>query len=115
MKKFIRLILLSFLILPLVGCSAQPTIVSTATITPPPQPPTLVTITGWFTTVWNGGEHYFITDDQGITTRLLLDEEITTPLGGPLALDRKKVTVSGEIVSDPPGALQVLSVRIEGQ
>lgn len=78
-----------------------------------PKPSNTVTITGWFSTIWNGEPHYSITDDQGQTTRLVLDEELAKPLGGPLALDRKRVIVSGEIVNDPQGALRVLSIRFE--
>lgn len=77
------------------------------------KPANTVTITGWFSTIWNGEPHYSITDDQGQTTRLVLDEELAKPLGGPLALDRKRVIVSGEIVNDPQGALRVLSIRFE--
>ena len=111
-KVLICLIILC-LTFPLLGCSTQQTIESTATAVLPTQPPNTVNISGWFTTIWNGGPHYSITDDQGQTTRLLLDEELTKPLGGPLALDRKRVTVSGEIVNDPQGALRVLSIRFE--
>jgi hypothetical protein len=81
-----------------------------AVITSAP-PKKQVTITGWFTTIWNGEPHYSITDDQGQTTQLLLDDEIAKPLGGPLELDRKRVTIIGEIVSDSPRIVRVLSVQ----
>ena len=77
------------------------------------QLPNTVIITGWFTTVWNGGPHYSITDDQGQTTLLLLDDEIAKPLGGPLELDRKRVTIVGEITRDSPRTIRVLSVKFE--
>ncbi len=70
-----------------------------------------VTITGWFTTIWNEEPHYAITDDEGQEIQLLMDEELIRPLGGPLALDRKRVMVIGEFVNDPQGTLQVRSIR----
>ena len=110
---------------PLSGCTARQTSESTATVRPtientvtvasPVQLPitdtNTVTITGWFTTVWNGGAHYSITDAQGQTTTLLMEDAIAKPLGGPLALDRKRVTIVGEIVSDLPRTVRVLSVQ----
>ncbi len=110
MKADFRLLVFC-LIVPLFGCSVQPTIHPTMKSTTTPN---LVTITGLFTTIWNGGPHYSITDDQGQTTQLLLDDETAKPLGGPLELDRKRVTVQGVMVDDPPGALQVLSVSMGG-
>ena len=97
------------------GCTAQKqSVESTATVAVSTQSPNIVTITGWFTTVWNGEPHYSITDDQGQTTRILLDVELAKPFGGPLELDRKRVTVTGEFVNDPQGALRILSINIEG-
>jgi hypothetical protein len=74
---------------------------------------TQVTITGWFATIWNDEPHYSITDDKGQTTQLLLEDEIAKPLGGPLELDRKRVTIIGEITSEFPETIRVLSVQFE--
>ena len=110
----IKLILFCLIFL-LSGCTAQKqSVESTATVAVSTQSPNIVTITGWFTTVWNGEPHYSITDDQGQTTRILLDVELAKPFGGPLELDRKRVTVTGEFVNDPQGALRILSINIEG-
>lgn len=110
----IKLILFCLIFL-LSGCTAQKqNVESTATVAVSTQSPNIVTITGWFTTVWNGEPHYSITDDQGQTTRILLDVELAKPFGGPLELDRKRVTVTGEFVNDPQGALRILSINIEG-
>jgi hypothetical protein len=117
-KGFFCLFILC-LAFPLFGCTVQQTIENTATVLPPTQPPNItptqlsnmVTITGWFTTVWNGEAHYSITDDQGQTTELLMEDETAKPLGGPLQLDRKRVTITGEIVSDSPRTVRVLSVQ----
>jgi hypothetical protein len=73
--------------------------------------PKQVIITGWFTTIWNEEPHYSITDDQGQNTELLLDAKTAKPLGGPLQLDRKRVTIVGEIISDSPRIVRVQSVR----
>ena len=73
-----------------------------------------VSITGWFTTVWNGEPHYSITDGQGVITELLLDPEVAKPLGGPLELDRKRVTIVGEVTSHAPKTVRVVSVQFAG-
>jgi hypothetical protein len=75
------------------------------------QPLKQVTITGWFTTIWNEEPHYSISDEQGQTTQLLLDDEAAKPLGGPLELDRKRVTIVGEIKSISPKIVRVLSIK----
>jgi hypothetical protein len=74
-----------------------------------------VSINGWFTTVWNGEPHYFITDDQGVTTRLLMDDKLAEPLGGPLELDRKRVSLTGLVTGESPVTVQVLSIQFEVQ
>ncbi len=71
----------------------------------------LITITGWFTIVWNDEPHYSITDDHGINTQLQMDDEIAKPLGGPLELDRKKITIVGKVIRDSPRTIRVLSVQ----
>ena len=78
----------------------------------PPIAEEQVCITGWFTTVWNGRPRYWITDDQGQRTEIVLDEELARPLGGPLAFDRRRVTVVGELLSDPPGVVRVSSIAL---
>lgn len=109
-KGFYCLIILC-LAFQLPGCTAQQNIESTGTVVSPTKLPNTVTITGWFTTVWNDEPHYSITDDQGQTTRLLLNEELTKPFGGPLELDRKRVTIVGEMTSDSPRTVRVLSIQ----
>ena len=46
------------------------------------------------------GVEYVLTDDQGQKTKLDLDEEISEPAGGALALDRKRVRVEGRGIPD---------------
>ena len=92
--------------IPALSPEGQPTAVAFET-----QPSMQITITGWFTTIWDGEPLYSITDDQGQTTQLLLDDETAKPLGGPLELDRKRVTIVGEIISDSPRTVRVLSVQ----
>jgi len=116
-------IYLCLLLLTIAGCAAPqdiertPTFTAptqkpaTATIPPPTSEPNLITVTGWFTTIWNGEAHYSITNDQGQTFKLQLDEELTKPLGGPLELDRKRVTITGELISEKPATIHVLSIQ----
>lgn len=74
----------------------------------------LVSITGWFITVWGGNEiRYSIADEQGNATQLLISDEFAASVGGMLAFDRKFVTVTGIPAANPPGALQVLAIRVE--
>lgn len=73
----------------------------------------LVYISGWFHVVWNGAPRYVLVDDRGRWTRLVLNEEITKPHGGPLVLRGKRVLVVGVYVQEPPGALSVRCIKIE--
>lgn len=94
--------------------SLDPSPVEAASPSAPETGETL-TIRGWFTIVWNDQAHYFITDDDGNTREVLLDDRLTRPLGGPLALDRKRVVITAVILSDRPDVLRALSVAREGE
>jgi M6 family metalloprotease-like protein len=56
---------------------------------------------GLFTIIWGENrsglpvEIYTLTDDSGQTSSLSMDESLAVPLGGVLALDRQRITVSG--------------------
>ena len=101
---------------------AAPAECASAALSPPPpatSEPSMsmsgaqqVQVTGWFTTIWGRETIYSVTDDQGKQTRLHFDPELTRPLGGPPALDRKRVTVAGEVVSDDPAVLRVLAIDL---
>lgn len=84
----------------LVGCRPAPhpppVDLSTA-----PDDQQVVTLTGMFHTVWNGEPRYFLTDEQGTTTELLLDEALARPYGGTIAIDRKRVRIQGTVVVEP--------------
>lgn len=69
-------------------------------------------IHGWFTTIWGNQPRYFVTDDRERQVELLLDEEITNPLGGPLTLDRQIVTVIGNELE--PGLVHPTSITLGG-
>ena len=77
------------------------------------EPKQIVSLSGWFTVVWNDRTRYFLTDDQGRWTELLLDEEMAKPLGGPLAFNRKRVKIVGERVDRPSGVIRVVSITFE--
>lgn len=79
----------------------------------PPGEAQEVCLSGWFTVIWNDRTRYFLSDDQGRWTELLLDEKMLKPLGGPLALNRKRVKIVGERVTASPEAVRVLSVAFE--
>ena len=69
-----------------------------------------LTFSGWFTIIWNHEAHYFVTDDEGRTVEVLLDQNLTAPLGGPMALDRTRVTIVGVASSDAPTIIRALSI-----
>jgi M6 family metalloprotease-like protein len=61
-------------------------------------------LSGWLTIVWGDGQsgtnkdaqtRYYLTDDFEQTTRLQLSQDLVKPLGGPLTLNGKRVTVQG--------------------
>ena len=80
---------------------------------PPPAVPATgeVSITGWFSTIWNGRPQYWLADDQGQRIRILLDEDVARPLGGPQAFNRRRVTVVGEVVSQDPRTVRVVAIE----
>ena len=68
------------------------------------------TLTGWFSfTVADYPSEsglaaeiiYTLTEDSGTRHELLIDIELMQPLGGPVTLNRKRVTVEGEWEQDP--------------
>jgi hypothetical protein len=71
-----------------------------------------LTRTGWFHIIWNGEPRFILVDDKGQWTRLLLDEAMTRPFGGPLVFNRKRVKVVG-VGALGAEALCVLSIEFE--
>lgn len=72
-----------------------------------------LTLAGWFHIIWNGGPRFILIDDQGRSFRLLVEEELFKPFGGALELQRKRIRVTGEAVTQPPGVIRVHSIRLE--
>lgn len=66
-----------------------------------------VSLSGWCHTVWNAEPQYLLMDDQGRSVRLLMNVDLLRSVGGPLWLNRKRVTVVGERL---PGSLQTIRV-----
>ena len=69
------------------------------------------TLTGWFTFIvadyptdagFISETTYVLTEDSGARHELLVNIELMQPLGGPVALNRKRVTVVGEWEQDAP-------------
>jgi hypothetical protein len=116
------LLILSMLVFSLSACGGQftPAPVKTPTIPAALETPTstssskTVTFTGMFNTITNGGPHYSLTTDKGQHVDLVLDVELMKPLGGPLEVDRKLVTVTGEIVNESPLTIRVISIKFAG-
>ena len=78
------------------------------------------TLTGWFTFIIADYPPesglvseitYVLTEDSGEQHELLIDIELMQPLGGPVALNRKRVTVEGVWESDAPEKFRVDSIE----
>jgi hypothetical protein len=70
-----------------------------------------VVLTGMFHVVWNGEARYFLVTTDGPPHELQIDEEVAREHGGRLALDRRRVTVTGTSMTER--RLRVLAVRVE--
>ena len=77
------------------------------------------TLTGWFSfTVADYPTEsglaseitYTLTEDSGARHELLIDSELMQPLGGPVALNRKRVTVGGKWEQSEPDATEKFRV-----
>ena len=90
------------------------------------QPAQIESVTGWLTVLWGDGQLganiskqiYFITDDNGTSTRLDLDGQLLQSAGGLMALNGKRVVVTGQRVRTfaqgvSTEVLQVQSVRLD--
>ena len=91
----------------------------TASVPPPTKPePSLlmdldrISLTGWLTIIWNGEPQYLLTDDEGRTTELLINDILIKKLGGPLSLDRTRVTVVGTSLSANQDKIIVLTLKL---
>ena len=83
-----------------------------------------VTLTGWLTVIWGDGEpgsgystmEYWLNQDSGEVTVLLIDDKLISKAGGLLAVNGKRVTVSGPLRLAAAGAgpttLQVESLTL---
>jgi len=72
----------------------------------------VLALTGWFHVIWNGEPRFMLIDDRGVATRLLIDPVLTRPLGGPRAINQKRVTITGEPAADQPQTLRVLTIEL---
>jgi hypothetical protein len=71
----------------------------------------VVSLSGWLHIIWNGEPRFMLVDDQGVGVRLLIDDALLRTLGGPGALNQKRVTVTGERVDGQPETIRVLSIE----
>ena len=77
-----------------------------------------VSLDGQLVIVWGDGDpaiRYYLLDASGQTTQLLLDEEMTRPLGGILALNGQQVSVTGVWLAAPGAVLRVESISSVGE
>ena len=101
--------------------ASDPLLARTATHPTPTKPhsaPTsqsTVTLRGWLSIVWNDEPHFFLASDDGMTVEVLLDERLTAPFGGPLALDRSRVVVLAVVTQASPTLFQALSIEREAE
>ncbi len=79
-------------------------------VSAPPAPAQAATLTGWFSFIvadypiesgLTAEITYELTEDSGARHELLIDIALMQPLGGPVTLNRKRVTVEGEWEHDP--------------
>jgi M6 family metalloprotease-like protein len=87
-------------------------------------PEPAVTLTGWLTVIWGDGEpgsgystkEYWLNQESGEVTVLLIDDKLISAAGGLLAVNGKRVTVSGPMrlaaAGAGPATLQVESLTL---
>jgi len=108
----IRLLLLTALLGTLPGCGLIPS--------PPPSPITLELV-GQFHVLWGDGppgsetteREYWLIDDEERWHRLLLEEKLLDPWGGPIALQGKRVHIRGETAEPSASIVRVLALQPE--
>ena len=72
----------------------------------------IVSLSGRLHIIWNGEPRFMLIDDLGVAIRLVIDEAVVRSFGGPQGLNQKRVTITGERVSDTPEVVQVSSIKI---
>jgi hypothetical protein len=71
----------------------------------------IVSLSGRLHIIWNGEPRFMLIDDQGVATRLLIDESLTRPFGGSRALNQQRVSITGQRVGESPETVRVLSIE----
>ncbi len=99
------------LLLSVTACGTALRTSSSALPCDPPACGTDVTTSGQFHIVWNGTTRYYLVDDSARSVELLLDRETARAAEGSLALDRRRVIVSG--VRESAVVLRVRSIRAD--
>jgi len=98
------------------SAASDPVLAQTATLPTPTHPlpgpasESTVTLRGWLSIVWNDQPHFFLSSDDGMTVEVLLNEQLTAPFGGPLALDRSRVVVQAVVIQASPTIFEALSI-----
>ena len=76
-----------------------------------------VNLDGQLLIVWGDSDpaiRYYLFDESGQATQLLLDEALTRPQGGILAINGQQITVTGAWAATPGAALHVEAISLAG-
>ena len=73
----------------------------------------LVSVSGWFTIIYNGEPHYYLNEESGEKSQLFFDAASLESIGGALQFDRKKVSLRGELTSANPRMIYVRTIHIK--
>lgn len=87
------------------------TVLRTAPVAPEKR---TVQIAGWFTIIQNGETQYWLTDNEGQRTRLLLTPKLEVPPGGLRVFERKRIRVRGNLNTKPTRTLRVMQIDLLG-
>lgn len=68
---------------------------------------------GFVNIVWNDQPHYIFTSSDGLIYELLLPEETAAALGGPLALNNRRVSLEGRLGCAAVDQVEVIRLEIQ--
>ena len=102
----------SLLIAPACQDEASEPPAATASAMPSPRPPGETILTGWFNVIFGPTPRFFLDSEAGQSYELLIDESYLQSLGGALAFNRQRVTVTGALVPGDPPQLRVTALHL---
>ena len=75
--------------------------------------PQRVTLSGRVHIIYNGEPRFFLVDDRGVSTRLVIDDSVMRAFGGARGIDQKRVTIEGQREDDVSKPVRVLSIELD--